>query len=148
MASVQLNPGFTNFSGRMGNIVLYRIGTDIFARRYVVPKNPDTVNQRANRSLFASAIKAWQCLPIEEKNGYNRISSKKRNSRNGYCLFISMFIKQNSVNPEASSKPVKALPSAIPGVYKAFTFDASPLGVRFRFDSAGVTEKAGIIHTG
>jgi len=59
MAEVFLNPAFTALSGRMGEFVFYSYDQRTFFRSYVVPRNPDTPAQRANRGLFRDAMKAW-----------------------------------------------------------------------------------------
>ncbi len=93
MAQLELNPMFGAFSGRICGIVLYRIKGNLFARRYVVPGNPDTEKQRENRNLFASAVKAWQSLSEEEKGRYNEIVAGRKKFRNGYNYFISQYMR-------------------------------------------------------
>ncbi len=104
-------------SGRIGNLVFYtrplapgtaksrgKAATQSTARTqcvrtYVVPRNPDTISQRAVRRCFAEAVRAWQSLAGEDRNTYNR--KARYINMSGYNLFISKFMKINipRVNP-------------------------------------------------
>ena len=63
-----LNPVLRSLSGRIGGMVFYQSHGRQFARAYVVPRNPDTVEQRKGRGRFAGAVKAWQNLPALQKD--------------------------------------------------------------------------------
>ena len=54
------------------------------------PTNPQTVPQQANRAKFAAGVLAWQGLTTEQKNVYNEIAKKKRNS--GYALYLREYM--------------------------------------------------------
>ncbi len=146
MAKVKLNPIFTRLSGRMGNIVFYQINGKLFARRYVVPCNPGTEKQRENRSLFTAAVKAWQSLPGEEKDRYNSIALRRKQSSNGYNLFISQYMTGN-INKETETKGPSQLQTAssmgFSSFQKAYIFDASPLLKGYSFSEAGFMADTG-----
>ncbi len=147
MAKVELNPMFTVFSGRMGNIVFYRINKKLCARSYVIPRNPDTEKQRVNRSLFAEAVKAWQALPEEEKERYNRSASRKGDPCSGYNLFISSYMTGNrekrpvrqiiTVPEKASSMPLSSFYS-LSSFHEACSFDAPPLPLVYNYNEGHV----------
>ncbi len=140
MAKVQLNPMSNRYSGRIGNIVLYYNRGNLFARSYVVPRNPNTVKQRENRSLFAHAVKAWQSLSMEEKVWYNTTASRKRHPLNGYNLFISEYMtatEKNNSGSECITGCNEACTLHSPSLQQAFTFDAAPLLRVYRYNTAG-----------
>lgn len=58
--------------GRMGDAVLYSVGSRTYMRSYVIPRNPKTPLQQKNRSLFAEAMASWKSLPDEEKYIYKK----------------------------------------------------------------------------
>jgi hypothetical protein len=89
MARVYPNSMITALSGRDGCLVYYMIRRNIYARRYVVPRNPDTPAQRKRRTLFAEAVRAWQSLPDQHKQLWN--ARALRLVMSGYNLFISSF---------------------------------------------------------
>jgi len=90
MAEVFLNPAFTALSGRAGNIVFYSYGQRTFFRSYVVPRNPGTPAQRANRGLFRDAMKAWQALSSFDRDTFSRRA--RRLGMTGHNLFISRYM--------------------------------------------------------
>ncbi|HOW83648.1 MAG TPA: hypothetical protein PK573_13885 [Spirochaetota bacterium] len=100
MASVQLNPVFTGMSGTVGRFVFYRWNDRTVMRLYVVPRNPDTPAQRANRGLFRDAMKAWQALADDEKAAWNRRAS--RLGMTGHNLFISRYMRSHAAGRVAA----------------------------------------------
>ena len=110
MALVELNPMFERNSGRMGKIVHYnRRGTQC-ARRFVVPRNPDTAAQRVIRGSFREAVHAWQALPEAEKAQWNFRTRYK--TMTGYNLFVSRYMKGACLAmTEGSSGAQPAFPS-------------------------------------
>ncbi|HNX58641.1 MAG TPA: hypothetical protein PKK43_06060 [Spirochaetota bacterium] len=90
MAYIVLNSFIKSLSGRVDDLVFYAYGGKQYARRYVVPKNPDTVVQKKSRRRFAEAVAAWQDLTDSSKESWNR---RCRNlSLSGYNLFISEYL--------------------------------------------------------
>ena len=87
-----LDPLVLSISGRLGNSVYYPNGKRQFARRYVVPCNPDTASQRCRRGLFSSAVAKWQNLPSYKKEQWKMKALSHRIS--GYNLFISKTLRQ------------------------------------------------------
>lgn len=98
MAKSKLNPIFTKINNHMGNIVFYKRRGIQCLRKYVIPRNPDTEAQRANRHTFRDAVKSWKELPGSEKDIYNRKVLKMKTSMSGYSLYISEYMKRNAVN--------------------------------------------------
>ncbi len=112
MAQAFLNPVFTGISGKVGGLVLYEWNGRTLMRRYVVPRNPDTPAQRANRDLFREAMRSWQALADSEKASYNRRAARLRMT--GHNLFISCYMRIHS--PAQPELPVnKANDAAAPG---------------------------------
>ena len=106
MAYVILNSVIRSMSGRVDSLVFYAYGGRQFARRYVVPANPDTVEQKKGRRRFAEAVAAWQSLSDESKERWNK---KCRNRPlSGYNLFISEYLHadRRASESEAVTEPV------------------------------------------
>ena len=91
MATAILNPAIDSISGAIGGIVLYeRFGRTVM-RAYIIPPNPRTPAQQANRSRFRDAMASWRRLPDEEKDTYNRKARKL--GMTGHNLYISRYMK-------------------------------------------------------
>ena len=86
-----LYPVIDSISGKVGDRVYYLYGKKQCMRRYVIPRNPDTAEQRAGRRNFAAAVSSWKNLSSETKKEYDRDALPLRIS--GYNLYISQFIK-------------------------------------------------------
>lgn len=98
MAYAELNPVFTEFKGRVGNIVFYkRLGKQCM-RVYVMPRNPDTESQRLNRHAFRDAVLAWKDMSREEKDCWNTKARYAGKPLRGYNLYISEYMKRNAVH--------------------------------------------------
>ena len=91
MASVKLNPLIKSAKGRFGDIVFYNRYGRTYIRRYVIPRNPNTLKQRSIRRSFADAVKAWQNVNNTIKDRFNRKADYLNMS--GYNLFISEYMK-------------------------------------------------------
>jgi hypothetical protein len=136
MAITTLNPLVSKVSGRAGSVVWYKRQDTQYARRYVIPYNPDTIAQRSNRQSFADAVKSWQALTEEEKNKYNRKAHNTQMS--GYNLYISDFMKEHipaecKYNSDNNISQGRKIPSA--GMLR-FPSVSSSLHVRFTFGNA------------
>jgi hypothetical protein len=107
MAQAFLNPAFTALNGRVGNIVFFSYGNRTFFRSYVKPRNPDTIAQRNNRSLFRDAMKAWQLLSCFDRAAYSRRA--RRLGMTGHNLFISRYMRSRAHNTgsECTGKRLK-----------------------------------------
>jgi hypothetical protein len=112
-------------SGRLGNLVYYRNGRTQYARRYVVPCNPDTEAQRNRRELFASAVSVWQNLPLYKKEQWNRRARCRGIC--GYNLFISDRLKQK--NLYAGSSASLGFSSSIDHIQSLSVASVSPAAV-------------------
>ena len=113
MAEVFLNPAFTALSGRIGGIVFYGYNDKTYLRSYVVPRNPDTPAQRANRDLFRDAMKAWQGLSLFDRESFNRRA--RRLGMTGHNLFISIYMasrRRRSDSGQAHGHSCDVLPAA------------------------------------
>jgi|GEM_PF-1307656 len=136
MANIELNPIVRSFKGRVGNLVVYKVKDKTYVRSYVVPRNPDTEEQRENRALFADAVMAWQALSKEDKEYYNNLAIRRGKGR-GYNLFLSMYMKGETgtlrgyVEPQCIAYLHDHALRSLSGVHKAFSFDATPLVVRY-----------------
>ena len=57
---------------------------------YMIPYNPRTVSQQANRQILADGVLAWQGLTEEQQNQYNINAKGKHMS--GYNLFLREYL--------------------------------------------------------
>lgn len=71
-------------------------------RRLVIPYDPKTTPQLAQRSKMTIAVAAWKALPEEDRLAYNRIRSKykylhrtegRKTYVSGYQYFLSLHMK-------------------------------------------------------
>ena len=61
--------------------------------RFMIPKNPRTEEQQAQRQKMSDAVEAWQNLTTEQKEVYNARSYGKKMS--GYNLFLKEYLKSH-----------------------------------------------------
>lgn len=90
---IVLNPGYRHIHGRSGGIVIYNWRGITCARSRVIPRNPRTAAQQANREHFASISAAWKDLPEAAKRLYNFRASKTGRSMSGFNLYVSECMK-------------------------------------------------------
>jgi len=99
MATVKLNPVLASISGAIGGMVFYTRYGKTISREWIIPPNPNTPAQQANRSRFREAMLSWRALPDEEKDSYNHRARKM--GMTGHNLFISRYMKpQTAENKE------------------------------------------------
>lgn len=98
MAIIKLNPMYQSIGGRLGNIVLYNRYDREYARVFVKPVNPNTMEQKKIRRTFGDAVRSWQELSGEVKHKYNM--KARRLPMSGYNLYISHYIKENILHAD------------------------------------------------
>ena len=109
MATATLNPVLESISGTVGGIVLYKRCGRTIMRAHIIPPNPRTPAQQANRSRFRDAMLSWRQLPDEEKDSFNRAA--RRLGMTGHNLFISRYMKgaiDDTEQIEAAGKSLTA----------------------------------------
>ena len=83
-------------SGRVGNVVFCQTRYGQVVRNYVVPRNPKSQAQQANRSRFGTTSTGWRALDpakriawsIAAADSYTTSRSGRRVALNGYNYFI------------------------------------------------------------
>ena len=98
MATLTLNPLFRTINGRLGDIMFYNSDGRLYARAKARTVNPDTEAQRIARRTFGDAVRSWQSLSADEQQRYNK--KARRVSKKGYNLYISIYMKNNTVKSE------------------------------------------------
>jgi len=98
MAKVNLHPLVKSVSGRVWSLVFYSSRNLQYARRYVIPHNPNTAAQKSRRNLFAEVVTLWQKLPKYKQVQWNQKASGKMMS--GYNLFISQHLHPRISEPK------------------------------------------------
>lgn len=101
MATTKLNPAYMSMKGNIGKLIFYNRKGKQCIRSYCIPRNPNTPAQKAVRRNFAEAVKAWQMLPLSEKEAYNRRARKK--PLTGYNLFTSEFLREKYSSAQMSA---------------------------------------------
>lgn len=86
MAKIELNPVFSGFSKKMGNLVFFERNGVLVVREHVVPRDPKTPAQRAVRAAFRTLIACWKGLDAERRGSWNAHARKGRMT--GYNLFL------------------------------------------------------------
>ena len=107
MAKVTLHPMIRSISGKVGMLVFYTSRNNQYARRYVIPHNPDTSAQKDRRNLFAEAVALWQSLPEYKKFQWNNKATGKILS--GYNLFISTQLRLQNNESEHQTNTLSVL---------------------------------------
>ena len=80
----------TKFRGRIGkDMVATSWKGHEYLRTYVVPHDPKTENQLAQRGLLAKAVEAWRELSKPQKRFFNALAR----GMSGYNLFIRRYMK-------------------------------------------------------
>ncbi|MBN2401169.1 MAG: hypothetical protein JXN64_02105 [Spirochaetes bacterium] len=131
MATVLLNPLFSEVSGRIGGIVFYCRKNRQCMRTYVLPRNPDTIMQRIILRTFANAVKSWQALTDEEKY---RFTGKARGlNMSGYNLYISQYMKEDAcIQREPEKKHSSAYQLSSPTKQRRILSVSDPFRFIFR----------------
>lgn len=95
------HPMFMSISGKCGNFVFYMYNNKKCVRRHVVPRDPKTHAQIANRAVFASVVRQWQSLPPLVKDYWRfqgavfmKQHPASEKSVSGYSLFISINLRR------------------------------------------------------
>ena len=73
--------------GNAGQVGAY----DLQRRAHVIPADPMTAPQLARRSLFATAVAAWQALAPAERLAWRDIGAPR--GLPGYHAFLSSFLR-------------------------------------------------------
>ena len=64
---------------------------NLMIRRLVIPRNPRTPGQTAQREKFKRAIAAWKALTPAQKAEY-KARAKKQRAVSGYVLFMGEYL--------------------------------------------------------
>ncbi|HRZ26229.1 MAG TPA: hypothetical protein P5346_10625 [Spirochaetota bacterium] len=167
MATATLNPVINSISGGVGHLVFYERYGKTIMRAFIIPPNPRTPAQQANRSRFRDAMGSWRQLPDEEKDSFNRTA--RRLGMTGHNLYISRYMKRNRDNDADSCRsdakrihedgdiqtcrPVHSCPSFSPGEKEAGRMRAFPLHpactapspLRLRRRKTGIQPRARVV---
>ncbi len=149
MATAKPNILINSISGRLGNVVFYtrrRAASGAITqcvRAHVIPRNPDTVAQRAVRLGFRDAVRSWQSMSADEKYTYAR--KARYLNMSGYNLYISKYMKRviQSLNLASTDKQNSKIPS-LPRNLELATWNSLPLPERFPSVSASYIKASGV----
>lgn len=103
----KLNAPLMSFaaSGKIAKSLVYATWKGIdTVRQYVVPSNPQTPAQQAQRSLLTMAVNLWRAswLSQEIRESWNKLASTRGLAMSGFNLFTGQVTKLAAEDPDAS----------------------------------------------
>ena len=103
----KLNAPLMSFaaSGKIAKSLVYATWKGIdTVRQYVVPSNPKTPAQQAQRSLLTMAVNLWRAswLSQEIRESWNKLASTRGLTMSGFNLFTGQVTKLAAEDPAAS----------------------------------------------
>lgn len=126
-------------SGQIGNAMVYAKWRGVqYARRYVIPSNPNTTDQQETRNTFGWLNNVWRYMPAEVQESWNAYASgQPLTGRNGLIKFNLSDLRSETdltnfiMAPAAKSGPVAASMILTPGddqITVALTAPSLPTG--------------------
>ena len=79
-------------SGKLGDVIIYRMGNKSYARRTFRANNPKTIKQQEVRARFLVAIRFYQKLKETSLRRILKVSAQG-NSFNGYTFYLEKNMK-------------------------------------------------------
>lgn len=79
-------------SGKLGDVIIYRMGNKSYARRTFRANNPKTMKQQEVRARFLVAIRFYQKLKETSLRRILKVSAQG-NSSNGYTFYLEKNVK-------------------------------------------------------
>lgn len=103
----KLNAPLMSFaaSGKIAKSLVYATWKGIdTVRQYVVPSNPKTPAQQAQRGLLSMAVNLWRAswLYQEIRESWNKLASTRGLAMSGFNLFTGQVTKLAAEDPDAS----------------------------------------------
>lgn len=91
------------YHGALGRSIIAETWHGInYIKKYAVPRNPRTPRQQRGRRRFADAVAAWQALPREAKEAWERSAV----GMSGYNSFLSRYMRaQDGGRPSPPPPP-------------------------------------------
>lgn len=83
-------------SGKLGNSIVFAVWKGVpTARQYIVPSNPQTADQVAQRDTMTSVVSAWRrpALAAAIKSAWNKLAAVKTVAMSGFNAFTSNLVK-------------------------------------------------------
>lgn len=129
MASIKLANFIVAVRGKIAGTVYSQNAGGTFARQYVVPTNPQTTPQTAQRALLASLSAQWKGLDQSQRDAWitsssefpyqNRVGESKIYT--GQQLFVKLNMSILSIDSSAALIEVPPLKPTFPVMSLAFT---------------------------
>lgn len=75
-----------------------------YVRKYVIPANPQTAAQIAQRALMTAAVSAWKnyFTNATGRAAWNRLSTYMSKTLSGFNAFVSNVVQMTAADPDAS----------------------------------------------
>ncbi len=128
MAKIVFGGGVSQASGKIGGTVYARNKGGSYSRNFVIPTNPQTAKQSAQRNLLAIKSAAWRSLTNEQRDSW--ISWADENpilDRLGNSIILSGAQAYNKINMNRTNAGDAATQSTTPSTaeFTADVIDAS-----------------------
>ncbi|MCX7919490.1 MAG: DUF6266 family protein [bacterium] len=79
--------------GQIGKALVYAVWKGInYVRRYVVPQNPNTVDQQTIRSYFTTAVNAYQAENATTKSAWETYAGNLSRPQSGFNAYVGKYI--------------------------------------------------------
>jgi|WetSurMetagenome_2_1015567.scaffolds.fasta_scaffold1306768_1 hypothetical protein len=79
--------------GQIGKALVYSVWKGIsYVRKYVVPQNPNTVNQQTIRSYFTNAVNAYQAENATTKTAWDTYAAELSDPQSGFNAYVGKYV--------------------------------------------------------
>lgn len=80
--------------GQLGKALVYSIWKGLnYARKYVIPGNPNTAAQATIRGYFATAVAAYQAELQATKDAWDAAIKKHNKAMTGFNYYLGLYVK-------------------------------------------------------
>lgn len=109
--------------GQLANTLVYSTWRGIpYARRYVIPSNPNTTAQQSTRNTFSWLSSVWRLMPAEVREAWTAFASGQPITDRNAVVKINLPVLRGEadlanlvLSPSAKSGPVAATIGTTPG---------------------------------
>jgi uncharacterized protein with NRDE domain len=80
--------------GQLGKALVYAIWKGLnYARKYVIPANPNTAAQQTIRGYFTTAVAAYGAEDQATKDAWDAAIKKKNKVMTGFNFYVGLYVK-------------------------------------------------------
>ena len=79
--------------GQLGKSLVYSVWKGIkYVRQYVIPSNPDTVEQQTIRGYFSTAVTAYQAENAGTKTAWDTYAVSLADPQSGFNAYVGKYV--------------------------------------------------------